>query len=404
MEITNRSTVRVTRQLLFSVAFVILELSRLFFGSTYIGDLLGNSVVSMLSDGLLAIALVILLFTAAFSRLTWKRLFLFLFGCVIFGLSMLKSHATNMLVGFLFFFFADAITDKNRFSRLIIGVFIGVILLSAALSLSGLMGSKITQRASNAAMRNSLGFNHPNHLGMMVFVVISVIFYIQSRHGQNGRLGKYFLCGILILATYMITNTFSFLAVAMLLMMTSFAYDVVHSTIKLPPKQAKRFIRIGLLFFIAIIGAAVVYFWKNPYLLKGAFKTLRMRFTLSQKYLKAYGIKPFGSHIALGENVALPGFKPGYSFLDSGYVRIFVESGFFVGVLLMFAIVRIIWNLIKHAQWQVLIIVLCMMVYFFNEQKMLTVSYNPFWMLLWEYLFIDNSPMARVRAYLYQRR
>jgi hypothetical protein len=353
---------------------------------------LGDNVVSLLSDGLLAISLVLLLFSAVHRRMTWERAFLFLFCCAIFGLSMLKSHATNMMVGFLFIFFADAITDKNRFARLIIGVFIGVILLSAALSLSGLMGAKITQRASNAAMRNSLGFNHPNHLGMMMFVVISVIFYIQSRRGRNGRLGKYILCGILILATYLITNTFSFLAVAMLLMMASFAYDVVHSTIKLPPKKAKRFIRIGLLFFIAIIGAAVVYFWKNPYLLKGAFKTLRMRFTLSQKYLKAYGIKPFGSHIALGENVALPGFKPGYSFLDSGYVRIFVESGFFVGVLLMFAIVRIIWKLIKHAQWQVLIIVLCMMVYFFNEQKMLTVSYNPFWMLLWDPLFTEKRP------------
>jgi hypothetical protein len=36
--------------------------------------------------------------------------------------------------------------------------------------------------------------------------------------------------------------------------------------------------------------------------------------------------------------------------------------------------------------------VLCMMVYFFNEQKMLTVSYNPFWMLLWDSLFTEKRP------------
>lgn len=404
MEITNQSDVRVTRQQLYSVAFVILELSRLFFGSTYIGDLLGDNVVSLLSDGLLMVAMAILLFTAAYSRLTWKRLFLFMFCCVLFGLSMLKSHATNLMVGFLFVFFADAITDKKKFARLIIGVFIGIIMVSAALSLSGLMGSKVTQRASNAAMRNSLGFNHPNHLGMMMFVVISVIFYIRSMRGRSGQLGKYIICGVLCLATYLVTNTFSFLAITLLMMMASFAYDVlVNTRHKLPRKQAKRFIRIGLLIFVAIIGAIVAYFWKNPYLLKGALKTLRMRFTLSQKYIKAYGIKPFGSHIALGEKVALPGFKPGYSFLDSGYVRIFVESGFFVGVLMMFAIVRIVWNLIRHGQWQVLIIVLCILLYFFNEQKMLTVSYNPFWLLLWGALFTDKSPMARVRAYLHQR-
>ena len=401
MEITNQSGVWVTRQLFFSIAFVILELSRLLFGSTYIGDLLGDNVVSLLSDGLLAISLALLLFSAVHCRMTWERAFLFLFCCAIFGLSMLKSHATNMMVGFLFIFFADAITDKNRFARLVIWVFAGIVLLSAALSLSGLMGSKITQRASNAAMRNSLGFNHPNQLGMMVFVIISMIFYIQSRLGRYGRFGKYILCGLLSLVTYLITNTFSFLAISMLLMMTSFAYDVLLSRVNLPPRQAKRFTRIGLLIFVAIIGVAVAYFWKNPYLLKGAFKTLRMRFTLSQKYLKAYGIKPFGSHIVLGEKVALPGFAPGYSYLDSGFVRVFVESGFFVGLLLVYAIVRIVRNLIRQARWQVLIIVLCMVVYFINEQKVLTVSYNPFWLLLWNYLFRDRElSMSSILRYI----
>lgn len=386
---------RVNKQQMYTLSVALLVLSRIQFGSTHIGDLLGEGIADMASNLLLVCALTVLLLLAFSRRYPKDRLPGFLFCTGIIGLSWFKCRATNLLIGFLYLYYSDAVRDKKRFARAMILLFTSVIALTGLLSVSGLIGTTIKQRAVNDTTRYSLGFGHANHLGIMVFVIICMVFFIESDRRRFGKYWKYGISALLTLGTFLVTNTFSFLALSMMLMGTSFAYDAVLSKAKLLPAQARRFIRTGLVIFGALIGAVVYYIWKNPYILTGGLKTLRTRFLLSQKYITAYGIKPFGSRIVIGTDVTIPGFPSGYYYLDNGFVRLFVESGFVAGILVLFGMLRLLLNLIRHARWQQLIIVLCILAYLFNEQKMITVFFNPFWLLMRDNIFASERSEFR---------
>ena len=113
---------------------------------------------------------------------------------------------------------------------------------------------------------------------------------------------------------------------------------------------------------------------------------IRARFAFSQKYIKAYGIKPFGSRIVVGDNVAIPGYSAGYNYLDNGYVRLLVECGLLDTILVVCVMLRTINNLIRASKWQLLLIMLCLMAYLFNEWKVISIYFTPAWILLSPYM------------------
>lgn len=389
---------KLSNEMLYKLSFVLFALSRILFGSSHLGDMMGEGVVTKISDALLVCALMVLVLLAANFHYPKTDLVPLLACGGIIGLSLLKCRSTNLFISFLYMYFAVVVAHPKRFARLVIGLFAAIIVILALLSVSGLISMTVKQRASNDATRYSLGFTHANQLAIMVFVIICMLFYIHSGSGRWGKYWKYIVSGALAIPTFLVTNTFSFLALYLLLAFASFAYDAALSKAHLPKREAKRFIRIGLLILGVITGLAVLYIWRNPYALSGGLKTFRTRFLLSQKYITAYGIKPFGSKIAIGTDVAIPGFKAGYYYLDNGYIRLFVEYGFVAGLLVVGLMARTLINLVRRSKWQLLIILLCILLYLFNEQKMMTVFFNPFWLLLREYMLPDRA--ARLKALL----
>lgn len=392
----ERTETKLRLEQLYTLAFLIFVVSKIVFGSTHLPDLLGEGVVEKIADGLLLCTLALLCLVALFYPYPQKGFVAFGLCGALLAASYLKSRASNLFLSFLFVYFSSVLRHKKRFARTVIGAFSAILALMTALSVSGLIGMTIKLRASNDATRYSLGFTHANQVALMVFVIICMLFYCETEFRRGRAYGKYILSGALALVTFIVTNTFSFLALTLLLIMASFAYDAMLSRVKLPPRDAKRFIRVGLLIMLAIVLAVVCYFWKNPYRLSGALKTFRTRFLLSQKYIKAYGIKPFGSKIIIGEDVEIPGFKRGYYFLDNGYIRLFVEYGLLAGALVMLLLARTVWNLVRAGKWQLLIIALCLMVYLFSEQKIMTVFFNPFWLLLRDYMLPRRRARVRV--------
>ena len=380
----------ISKQFVFTLSFVLLVLSRLMFDSTHLSELLGEKTTSVISSVLLMGAMLLMMFLAIFYKYPRKGVFLLVICIGIFGLSCFKCRATNLFISFLFLYYSNVIIDKKKFARTVIVLFAAMLIVVSSLSVSGLISMSVKERATSDALRYSLGFIHPNQVGIIVFEIIAMIFYIDAGTKHYRKYIKYIISGFLTIVTFLITNTFSFVALAMLLMAASFAYDVLLCQGWFSQKSLKRFFRIGLIVLAVIVAVVVYRIWNNPSILQGSLKTLRTRFVLSQRYIKAYGIKPFGSKIITGDDVAIPGFSSGYFYLDNGYARLLVEYGLIAGLTVMLGLFRAVSNLIRIPKWQYLIIMLCLLVYLFNEQRMITVFFNPMLLLMSEYIIPDH--------------
>jgi len=380
---------------LYELSFVLFVISRILFGNTHLPDLLGVTLANRLSDVLLMCALGILALVAYKYNSPKKTFILLILGFGVIGLSYVNCRASNLFMSALFFYYSGAVRDRKGFATLTIRLYAVIILLVAALSMSGLIGTMVKQRTKTEAIRSSLGFVHPNQVAIMTFIMICMIFYRGMDKRLRGRETDYVVAGFLTVAVFLITNTMTFLALAALMLVALFSYDAILSHFRLPRKVTRHFVRTGLLVIGLVAGAIFYHFWKNPLALKGVWVTFRARFLLSQKYVQAYGIKPFGSKIALGNDVVIPGFESGYYYLDNGYFRLFVENGFLAGTIVVILLLRAIVNLTRQGKWKLLVILLCILLYVFTEQKMLTLYFNPFWVLLREYMLPGKTQRVK---------
>lgn len=402
----ERQGLNIRKQSVYTLSFVMLTLSRILFDSTHLGDLVGEAAVSAISLALLVGALGLLGFLALFYEYPKQGIVVTVACAGIFAMSCFKCRATNLFICAIYLYFADMIRDKRKFARIVIALFASILLVVSLLAASGLIGMSVVQRATSESMRYSMGFTHPNQIGILSFGIIAMLFYHDSGKTQYEKYVKYVVSVILTMATFLVTNTFSFLALSMLLMMGSFAYDTLLCRLMFSQKDARRFVRIGLTLMALLVAFVVYRLWKNPYLLQGGLKTLRTRFLLGQRYIKAYGIRLFGNKIIVGDDVEIPGFSRGYFYLDNGYIRLLVESGVLATLVVMLGLFRTVVNLIRASKWQYLIIVLCLLVYLFNEQKMITIFFNPMWLLMREYMLPDRrrDPSALLARYIHALR
>ena len=401
MEVFGKLPKKLNSEMLFALAFMSLVISRVLFGSTHLGDLLGEGVVNALSNVFLLVSFGLLAGVAYRYQYPKQGLVQLILAFGVVSLSYLTSRASNLFVTVVFLYYADVVIDRKRFVKFFSKFYLGIILFVAALSVTGLRDMNVKQRSTLDAMGYSLGFGHANQVAIIIFSILCIIFSLAMDRRSLDKLWVYLGASVLTAITFLITKSLTFLALCGLLIGSSFCYDAILSKIRLPQKQAQRFIRLGLLMLAAFAALFVVYFWKRPYMLKGSLVTFRARFVLSQKYINAYGIKLFGSQITLGDNVVIPGYPPGYYMLDNGYVRLPVEYGLLASLLVFYMLFRIIRNLINEAKWQLLIIMVCLLLYFFNEWKIVVLFYSPFWILMRPYMNSKRNRRFDILNYLF---
>ena len=78
-----------------------------------------------------------------------------------------------------------------------------------------------------------------------------------------------------------------------------------------------------------------------------------------------------------------------------------VEYGLLASLLVFYMLFRIIRNLINEAKWQLLIIMVCLLLYFFNEWKIVVLFYSPFWILMRPYMNSKRNRRFDILSYLF---
>ena len=178
-----------------------------------------------------------------------------------------------------------------------------------------------------------------------------------------------------------------------------FFQTILERKNQLTKKRLRLIVIIVLIVFVGFI----LFFWNNPNLLVNELRTFRSRFTLSRKYINAYGISLFGHKIAIGSYVYMEGYGFSYGFLDNGIIRILVELGIVFFILFFGLYLNSLRRMIRSRNSILIIISLVFLVYSFMEYNPLLLAYNVFLIQVFrsgkEMTITKENPNRKVISY-----
>ncbi len=233
-----------------------------------------------------------------------------------------------------------------------------------------IISSVVKERVDNTQMRNSLGFTHPNTIGLLVFEVIAGVIALERKRLKTVHLWLLLAVGVIF---YLITRSQSCLLGTVLLVFAVLIYKWLQRK-AFSPRQMQIFISVVLIIAAVVTILFIRYYWVRPEEL--GFQTLSGRITLAQKYLDAYGVNLFGHDILTGRDVALPGYAADYSYLDNGEIWYLVRLGIVGFVVFFFVYVRMIVQAIRQKEFVLCIIAAVYLIYSLTEGTALRIPFN----------------------------
>lgn len=367
---------RITIKNAFYIAYTLLFIGNIVCNFSNLSDFIPAVLIKLLSASCI-ICFCFLIFLILTSQKYSNYELVFVVGILaVFGMSFIICRTNRVLVGVLLILCSKNL-DMDKLCRYSMKMIALTVITISFLAVSGLIGMSVQVRGFDSEVtRYAMGFNHPNTVGILTFQWICCYAYLKR---DDLTLKKFIPPLIIAVIVYKITNSVTSLLMTFVLIFTSSIFIIIKHHHKMHKHTTKRMATLFVVTTISIATSTIYYIWNNPYVLKGKYSTLRARFTVSQNFLDAYGIQPFGSMLEIGKLVHFPGtIGVGYGFLDNGYVRLMVESGLFVTIICLVTMVLYIRTLIKTDDWQMLIITICLLIYFFNESKMSVVYFNLF--------------------------
>lgn len=390
-----KSRVIINREKTFYIILCLYIIQEIFLTRTKISDLLGNTLsdvlVTVLRAFIIGFALLKLFY---FDKLTFKRVVFLGVVFTILIISTIVSHTTAMFLSVLVILCSGGV-DFDRIVRVNLYLILSILVISVLLNLSGFISSATRVRTSLGTTRTSLGFNHPNTLAMVVFLIVADYLYLNRSRGV-----KKLLFPILATAfSFFFTYSFTAIVLMTILIAVVFFQTILERKNQLTKKRLRLIVIIVLIVFVGFI----LFFWNNPNLLVNEFRTFRSRFTLSRKYINAYGISLFGHKIAIGSYVYMEGYGFSYGFLDNGIIRILVELGIVFFILFFGLYLNSLRRMIRSRNSILIIISLVFLVYSFMEYNPLLLAYNVFLIQVFrsgkEMTITKENPNRKVISY-----
>lgn len=218
---------------------------------------------------------------------------------------------------------------------------------------------------NNDVVRNSLGYTHPNTFGIYCFVLISLWFILYG--DKNWKL-KALIAMIINFIQFIFTNSrTSFLLIFLYILLIVFT----NSFRKVNFIKKFSCISMSVCFLINIL----ITFMLNNKIGQIANQLLSSRVTLSESFLRVYGIKIFGQKIA---NYTTEEF---YWHLDSGYLNLFIQFGLIIGLIYL-VLSFIMAKTIKSNNIYIYIAIILFAMYGVIEDVLSSFLFNYLWIVM----------------------
>lgn len=301
-----------------------------------------------------------------------KELLIIAAVTVLLLISAVNSHYLALMSTWLFIVAAKNIDNRQLIvlAKWILQILIPVVIL---LYFAGVLENDIMYR--DGEIRQSLGFFHPNQLGLRIFQWAACSIYLtDGKHIGISRMILYIILGIFI---YLVPNSQSaFVCLMLLIIGILFLQKLEKKT-----KWKKRF--AGVLLFGALgvnLGSVFLSLSDisgNPFL-KKIDRLLSIRFSAGHRVYELYGIKWLGQMAYVSEEERKVVGIAEKLYLDNSYMTLLVRYGILVYLLFTICFVVLLWKLYQSEQDKLLVILVVYSVYGIMENSVYMMTHNIF--------------------------
>ena len=351
---------------LYYIAFMIWFVSDCLSG-TMIKNIAGISL-SKVDDIVNVLVLLFLMFKIFFKQQYSFRQIVFITFCTVpMVFSAIASANLNVLCLWIFLVAAKDI-DINRLVKDVYFALVVLIILVCTLCLAGVIDDFTMYRDG---IRHSLGFGHPNALGMRLFQFVVCFLIIHNGKMLLQMAVTFAVC----LFTYLVPNSQTpSILMAIILLLLPFYYFAINSK-----KRARFFIKAMMAgtFFSAMLSFIFTFIDISRYkLLKTFNELLSFRFTWTYRAFSESGIKLFGQIVRISEEERRVVGLKGHLYLDNAYATLLIRYGFAVSVIFLVMYIRTMHIQKKQGNLMVLLIYFVYSLYGIMESSMFKLTYN----------------------------
>lgn len=337
---------------------------------------------SLINDLMAYIILVLLMVQIVlFQKYQFQELvIIFLFSIPIIYATIRSNH--NVIMSTWIFIIASKYVDFNKIVELLYNVELAMTILVVFLYESGFIDEFTIYRGS--IIRHSMGFSHPNQLGVRVFVLLACRCYIRANKFNLIDWGLILVAAMFVnIVPNSQTSYYALVLLAVIMAFYVLMYSIdgnlsVFSSFMI-------FIAAGVNVFSVVL--SVINLRQYPFLLR-VNNIMSNRFYQCYRTFKYYGIKLFGQEVLLV--FSKPAGRLYRFWLDNSYMTLLIRYG--IIVYLLFSILYIITMLyLKRYEQHLLVAILCLYsIYGIMENSFFSMSQN-FFLLLLSY-FIYRQP------------
>ncbi len=310
----------------------------------------------------------------AFQDYSHKELFIIVLFTIPIMLSAYNSEHRIWASSWLFIV-ASKYIDINKMIDTIYKVQIIGMSLIFMLFATGQIHDIVTYRGNN--IRHACGFSHANFLGMMIFQLIVMRFYIKRVQISMRDIA---LLAIAILFTYAVPNSLS----AVIVMIIFLVMTIIYLAVRAREAVLYSFCKF-LIFLMTLIAALSVLIScmdiRNSKVLKSIDQALSWRFSAGHMALKHYGITLFGQNIYSIVKRPIIGWTYNF-FLDNSYMAILLRYGAIILILFMVIYISAMFYFLRQGNYYLVIILFLYGIYGVMETNLFSISKNIFLLAL----------------------
>ncbi len=318
---------------------------------------------------------------------------------VIVAMSVLLAIVTynssyNYMATCWIFIFASKNLEMDRLVRITYYLSIIMIVFVVFLFMIGSIHETVIIR--NGIIRHSLGFSHPNYLGMQLFHISACRYYM---HYKKQRISDYLFAIMAALIAYYYPNTYTATISICVVTVFFFIYHVVGRNDRSLTLFSVIMVCISIFCNLLSIRLSVFPIGHRE-IIAMIDSILSQRFTQCHRTLEYYGVTLFGQRISTF--ISLGSGRYVRLFLDNGYMAILMRYGIIMYVVFSITLFFTMVYLTRRKQYCVVMVLACYSIYGLMENNLFSLAHNCFILLLGYYVFRkkdekEYKPAKRLR-------
>ncbi len=326
-----------------------------------------DSMVKYLTLGLLLIQI-------AFGQTYKKKEFTWIgIISVPFIITAAVSGNYSLLSAWMFVIAAKDV-DFDKIVKVVYRILYVMIPLTIILRFAGVMEEFTKPRGE--AVRYSLGFSHPNQLGIVLFQFVVCHCYL---HRKKLKITDYLLIVAVILFIYIAPNSQSaYLSIFAFLILSIFCGECQKHSSKIADIYGKMILLFSFLLNATSILLSIMDIRRFPLLWK-MDALISNRFVTSHNTLQIYGIKLWGQQVLLYEEERIQaGMADGAGrlYLDNSYMTLLIKYGVISYLIFSIAYLLLMDYFRKKEQYFMVTILFMFAIYGVMENCMFSAFHN----------------------------